>query len=40
VDAHKGRIWAENRHGKADETGEKPVLGARFTVRIPAVPNA
>ena len=40
VDAHKGRIWAENRHGKPDETGEKPVLGARFTVRIPAAPNA
>jgi two-component system sensor histidine kinase ChvG len=40
VDAHKGRIWAENRHGKPDENGEKPVLGARFTVRIPAAPNA
>jgi len=40
VDAHKGRIWAENRYGKPDETGEKPVLGARFTVRIPAAPNA
>lgn len=39
VDAHKGRIWAENRYGKADEGGEKPVLGARFTVRIPAVNN-
>ncbi len=40
VDAHKGRIWAENRYGKPDETGEKPVLGARFTVRIPAAPHA
>ena len=40
VDAHKGRIWAENRYGKPDETGERPVLGARFTVRIPAATNA
>lgn len=38
VDAHKGRIWAENRYGKADASGERPVLGARFIVRIPAVP--
>jgi two-component system sensor histidine kinase ChvG len=37
VDAHKGRIWAENRHGKADEKGERPVIGARFIVRIPAI---
>lgn len=36
VDAHRGRIWAENRYGKADESGAKPVLGARFIVRIPA----
>ena len=36
VDAHRGRIWAENRLGKPDAAGEKPVLGARFTVRIPA----
>ncbi|PZF76485.1 histidine kinase [Aestuariivirga litoralis] len=40
VDAHKGRIWAENRLGKPDESGEKPILGARFTVRIPAATNA
>ena len=40
VEAHRGRIWAENRYGKADADGEKPVLGARFTVRIPAVPDA
>jgi two-component system sensor histidine kinase ChvG len=40
VDAHRGRIWAENRYGKAGEDGEKPVLGARFVVRIPAVPHA
>ena len=39
VEAHKGRIWAENRLGKAGAAGETPVLGARFTVRIPAVPD-
>jgi len=33
VDAHGGRIWAENRMS-AD--GER-VLGARFTVRLPAL---
>ena len=38
VEAHKGRIWVENRYGKADASGERPVLGARFIVRIPAVP--
>ncbi|WP_373502891.1 stimulus-sensing domain-containing protein [Aestuariivirga sp.] len=40
VEAHRGRIWAENRYGKADESGEKPVLGARFTVRIPGAEHA
>jgi two-component system, OmpR family, sensor histidine kinase ChvG len=40
VDAHRGRIWAENRYGKAGPDGEKPVLGARFLVRIPAVLHA
>lgn len=40
VEAHRGRIWAENRYGKPDQDGEKPVLGARFTVRIPAVRHA
>jgi len=39
VEAHKGRIWAENRYGKPDAAGERPVLGARFIVRIPAVPD-
>ena len=38
VEAHKGRIYAENRFGKADETGHKPVQGARFIVRIPVLP--
>ncbi|MBI2718523.1 MAG: stimulus-sensing domain-containing protein [Rhizobiales bacterium] len=37
VEAHRGRIWAENRHGKIDANGERPVQGARFLVRIPAV---
>lgn len=38
VEAHKGRIWAENKLGKATaEGGEQPILGARFIVRIPAV---
>ncbi|MGH6853830.1 MAG: stimulus-sensing domain-containing protein [Aestuariivirga sp.] len=36
VEAHKGRIWAENRYGKADAHGGRAVLGARFIVRIPA----
>jgi two-component system sensor histidine kinase ChvG len=39
VDAHKGRIWAENRYGKAAADKERPVLGARFVVRLPAVPD-
>ena len=37
VDAHKGHIWAENRYGKAPDGVEKPILGARFVVRLPAV---
>jgi two-component system, OmpR family, sensor histidine kinase ChvG len=39
VEAHKGRIYAENRLGKADDKGQKQVLGARFVVRIPALPE-
>ena len=39
VEAHKGDIHAENRLGKADDKGEKPVLGARFVVRIPVLPE-
>ena len=39
VEAHKGRIWAENRYGKAPQGGERPILGARFIVRIPAIPQ-
>jgi two-component system, OmpR family, sensor histidine kinase ChvG len=39
VEAHKGRIWAENRLGKAEGDAERPILGARFIVRIPALPE-
>ena len=38
VEAHRGSIRAENRLGPADENGERPVLGARFVVRLPARP--
>ena len=37
VEAHHGRIWAENRTRPSKEPGAPPVvLGARFTVRLPA----
>ncbi len=37
VEAHGGRLWAENR-GVAAPAGEPPrVLGARFVVRLPAM---
>jgi two-component system, OmpR family, sensor histidine kinase ChvG len=37
VEAHGGRIWVENRLGAGrNENGEPVVLGARFTVRLPA----
>jgi two-component system sensor histidine kinase ChvG len=36
VDAHSGRIVAGNRLGLMDGEGKRPVLGARFVVRIPA----
>ena len=39
VEAHKGRIWAENRLGKSLGEDERPVAGARFIVRIPALPD-
>jgi two-component system, OmpR family, sensor histidine kinase ChvG len=35
VEAHGGRIWAENRLAPGDH-GEAKVLGARFVVRLPA----
>jgi two-component system, OmpR family, sensor histidine kinase ChvG len=37
VEAHGGRIWAENRAGPPGPDGEPTVLGARFIVRLPAV---
>jgi two-component system, OmpR family, sensor histidine kinase ChvG len=36
IEAHSGRIWAENRPGPAGEDGEPTVAGARFVVRLPA----
>ena len=36
IEAHRGRIWAENRHGDAAAGSERPIVGATFTVRIPA----
>jgi two-component system, OmpR family, sensor histidine kinase ChvG len=36
IEAHTGRIWAENRHGPADADGRPTVVGARFVVRLPA----
>ena len=35
VDAHGGRIWAENRAGPPADDGTATVAGARFTVRLP-----
>jgi two-component system sensor histidine kinase ChvG len=36
IEAHDGRIWVENRQAVgADET--QHILGARFTVRLPAM---
>lgn len=37
VDAHGGRIWAENRAGKTDAAGDTPIAGARFIVRLPSI---
>jgi two-component system, OmpR family, sensor histidine kinase ChvG len=37
VEAHKGRIWAENRLGRANAAGERAILGARFIVHLPAL---
>jgi two-component system sensor histidine kinase ChvG len=36
IEAHGGRIWAENRPGPIGEDGEPTVSGARFVVRLPA----
>jgi two-component system sensor histidine kinase ChvG len=38
VEAHRGRIWAENRYGpQTDASGERAVRGAMFIVRVPAL---
>src|ERR1700730_2230152 len=36
IEAHGGRIWAENRTGRAGPDGEATIAGARFVVRLPA----
>src|SRR6201996_4416049 len=36
IEAHGGRIWAENRTGPVDDEGEPTVAGARFVVRLPS----
>ncbi|MGJ4915388.1 sensor histidine kinase [Bradyrhizobium sp. HKCCYLRH2060] len=36
IDAHGGRIWAENRPGPVDADGHPTSAGARFIVRLPA----
>lgn len=36
IEAHGGRIWAENRKGPPNADGEATVAGARFVVRLPA----
>lgn len=36
IEAHGGRIWAENRAGPPNADGEATVAGARFVVRLPA----
>lgn len=37
VDAHGGRIWAENRTGPPDADGAPTITGAHFVVRLPAL---
>jgi two-component system, OmpR family, sensor histidine kinase ChvG len=37
IEAHSGRIWAENRPGPLGEKGEPTVAGARFVVRLPSL---
>lgn len=39
VEAHKGRIWAENRLGRGTADSDRPILGARFMVQLPALEN-
>jgi two-component system, OmpR family, sensor histidine kinase ChvG len=37
VEAHGGKIWAENRAGQPGANNETMVAGARFVVRLPAL---
>jgi two-component system sensor histidine kinase ChvG len=37
VEAHGGKIWAENRVGPSGANGETTTAGARFVVRLPAL---
>lgn len=37
IQAHAGRIWAENRPGPMGPDGEPTSAGARFVVRLPAL---
>jgi two-component system sensor histidine kinase ChvG len=38
IEAHRGRLWAENRVAAAAGENESPkILGARFVVRLPAL---
>ncbi|WP_445502038.1 stimulus-sensing domain-containing protein [Microvirga sp. G4-2] len=39
IEAHRGKIRAENRLGSPDETGEPKRLGARFIIRLPTAEN-
>ena len=36
IEAHRGRIWAENRPGPTDANGDTRIAGARFIIRLPA----
>jgi len=36
IDAHEGKIWAENRYSDANRPEDRKVLGARFVIRLPA----
>jgi two-component system sensor histidine kinase ChvG len=38
IEAHSGRLWAENRIAPQTSDSEAPqVLGARFVVRLPSI---
>lgn len=40
VEAHGGRIWAENKLAAAEHAGDAPkIAGARFVIRLPAAKN-